>query len=68
MFKVVQRGRVYTGSTKGARGILFPDNGNERLAVEDRKNAKRGNAALSEETDETGFIEGVEDPMTDRLP
>jgi|RhiMetdeSRZDD1v2_1073273.scaffolds.fasta_scaffold583638_2 hypothetical protein len=40
LFKVVQRGGVYTGLSKGARGILFPDNSDKCLAVEDRKNTK----------------------------
>lgn len=67
MFKVVQRGGVYTGLTKGARGILFSDNGDERLAVEDGKDAKRGDAALSDERGKAGFIERMKDPVADRL-
>ena len=68
VFKVVQRGGVYTGLSKGARGILFPNNGHERLAVEDGKDTKRGNAALFQESGQAGFIERVEDPMTDGFP
>ena len=68
VFKVVQRGGVYTGLSKGARGILFPNNSHERLAVEDGKDTKRGNAALFQESGQAGFIEHVEDPMTDGFP
>src|SRR5690242_14217975 len=67
MFKVVQRGGVYTGLSKGARGILFPDNGNERLAVPNGKNAERGDAALAQQRGEAVFIERMEDSVPDRF-
>jgi hypothetical protein len=59
---------VYNGLSKGARGILFPDNRDQRLAIKDRKNPKRGDMALLQEGGKTDFIEGVEDPVTDRFP
>ena len=47
MCKLVQRGGVYTGLSKGARGILFPDYGDQCLPVEDGKDSEGDDAALS---------------------
>ena len=59
---------VYTALSKGARGILFPNNGDQRLPVEDRKDAEGHDAALSEERGKIRFFERMEDPVADRLP
>ena len=59
---------VYTDLSKGARGILFPDNGDQGLPIEDRKDSERCDAALSQECGKACFIEGMKDAVTDRLP
>ena len=59
---------VYTGLSKGARGILFPNNDDQRLSVKDRKDSKGGNAALFEQRRKTRFIECVEDALADPFP
>ena len=59
---------VYTDLSKGARGILFPDNRNQGLPIEDRKDTKRPDAALSQECGKGRFIERMEDPVTDGFP
>ena len=68
MCKLVQRGGVYTGLSKGARGILFPDNGDQCLAVEDGKDSEGDDAALSQERPKTRFIECMQDAVMDRFP
>jgi hypothetical protein len=68
MCKVVQRGGVYTGLSKGARGILFPDNGDQRLPVEDGKDAEGDDAALSQKRSKPRFIECLQDAVMDRFP
>ena len=68
MCKVVQRGGVYTGLSKGASGILFSDNGNQGLPVEDWEDPKRRNVALSHQRGQPRFVERMEDPVTDRFP
>jgi len=68
MCKVVQRGGVYTGLSKGARGILFPDNGDQRLSVEDGKDAEGDDAALSQKCSKPCFIKCLQDAVMDRFP
>ena len=59
---------VYTGLSKGARGILFPDNDDQRLAVKDRKDPEGRDPALYQERRKARFIEGVQDSLTNAFP
>ncbi len=59
---------VYTDLSTGARGILFPDNGDQGLSIKDRKDTERSDAALSQECGKAFFIDRMKDSMTDRLP
>ena len=53
---------------KGASGILFPDNDDQRLAVKDGKDPEGCDAALSQERCKALFIECVENPLADPFP
>ena len=60
-------GGVYTGLANGARGILFPDHGDQGLAVKNRKNAKGLNAAMPKQGSQPGLVERMKKPMADRF-
>jgi hypothetical protein len=55
---------VYTRLSKGARGILFPNNGDQGLAVENGKDTEGRDAALLQQGGEGGLIECMQNPMT----
>jgi hypothetical protein len=60
-------GGVYTGLANGARGILFPDDGDQGLAVKNGKNAKGLDAAMPKQGSQPGFVERMKKPVTDRF-
>ncbi len=58
---------VYTGLSAGARGILFPDNADECLPIEDGKDSEGCDTALRQQGGQRSFLECMDDAMTNRF-